>query len=67
MHILYCASGMFGEVAGVFHRTQCTEAPEASGAISVSNQRVQSAPDAGDLLCASPVLVRVGALDCVVF
>ena len=28
------------------HRTQCTEAPDAFGAMSVSDQRVQSAPDA---------------------
>ena len=28
------------------YRTQCTEAADASGAMSVSDQRVQSAPDA---------------------
>ena len=28
------------------HRTQCTKAPNASGAMLVSDQRVKSAPDA---------------------
>ena len=50
-----------------FSRTQCAEAPDESGALSVFDQREQSAPDAGYLLCARPVLARVSALDCKVF
>ena len=38
MYIFYCAGGKLGEVAGVFHRTLATEAPDAESARPVCCQ-----------------------------